>query len=172
VQKSFFVLFSFVSLAASQNRIKGTKKLGGGLFGARLLSSSVSPVGAIFHDPIEQGLFKADVFSGFFAFDPLVFQDLGTFGEKLLIQDRILNELRLILLCRRHLRIVFHKIGDKSIKSALPCGIGIPADLLGSKPMPQPFRRDDDGIYLTLFAVASCGHLVMAASYEDFGQLF
>src|SRR4029077_8835276 len=97
-QMSFVLFVSCVSLATSQDRIKGTKKLGGGLFGARLLSSSVSPVGTMFHDPIQQGLFKADICSGFFAFDPFVFQDLGTFREKLLVQDRILNELRLILL--------------------------------------------------------------------------
>jgi hypothetical protein len=85
--------------------------------GARLLSSSLSPIGAMFHDPIEQGLFKADVFSSFFALDPLVFKDFGTLGKKLLIQDRILNELRLILLGRRHLRIFFHKIWNESTQS-------------------------------------------------------
>src|SRR4030095_12491308 len=87
-----------VSLATSRDRIKGTKKLGGGLFGARLLSSSLSPVGAMFHDPIQQGLFKADVFSGFLAFDPLMSQDLGTLRQKLLVEHRILNELRVSLL--------------------------------------------------------------------------
>jgi hypothetical protein len=48
----------------------------------------------MFYDPVQQGLFEADVFTGFFAFDPFVFQDLSALGEKLLIQDRILNELR------------------------------------------------------------------------------
>jgi len=85
-------------LATSRDRIKGTKKLGGGLFGARLLSSSLSPVGAMFHDPIQQSLFKADISSGFFALDPLVFQDLGTLREKLFVQDRIPDESRVILL--------------------------------------------------------------------------
>ncbi|MBO0696100.1 MAG: hypothetical protein J2P56_08375, partial [Verrucomicrobia bacterium] len=65
--------------------IKGTKKLGGGLFCARLLSPSLSPVGAMFHDPIQQGLLKTDVSPGFFAFDPFVFQDLSALGEKLLV---------------------------------------------------------------------------------------
>src|SRR4029450_5169371 len=97
---SFVLFVSLVSLATSQDRIKGTKKLGGGLFGARLLSSSLPPVGAMFHDPIQQGLFKADVFTGLFALDPLVFQNLGTLREKLLIQDRIPNESRVILLRR------------------------------------------------------------------------
>jgi hypothetical protein len=92
------LLVSCVSLATSRDRIKGTKKLGGGLFGARLLSSSLSPVGAMFHDPIQQSLFKSDISSGFLAFDPLVFQDLGTLREKLLVQDRIPNESRVILL--------------------------------------------------------------------------
>src|SRR5438874_8078316 len=138
---SFVLFVSLVSLATSQDRIKGTKKLGGGLFGARLLSSSLSPVGAMFHDPIEQGLFKADVFTGFFTFDPLMFQNLGTLREKLLIQDRILNELRVILFLRRHLRIVFHKISGESTQSARPCGIGI-LPIFRLKPRPQPFRRD------------------------------
>src|ERR1041385_1655912 len=94
---SFVLVLSCISLATSRDRIKGTKKLGGGLFGARLLSSSVSPVGAMFHDPIQQGLFKADISSGLFALDPLMFQDLGTLCEKLLVEYRILDELRLIL---------------------------------------------------------------------------
>jgi hypothetical protein len=38
--------------------------------------------------------------------------------------------LGLILLQRRHLRIVFHKIRDKSTQSARPRGIDIPVDLL------------------------------------------
>src|SRR5213592_3586040 len=100
---SFVLFVSLVSLATSRDRIKGTKKLGGGLFGARLLSSSLSPVGAMFHDPIEQSLFKADVFASFFAFDPFVFQNLGALGKELFIKNRIFNELRLILLRRRHL---------------------------------------------------------------------
>ena len=94
---SFVLFVSLVSLATSQDRIKGTKKLGGGLLGARLLFSSLSPVGAMFHDPIQQGFFKADISSGFFAFDPLMSQNLGTLGEKLLVQDRIPNELRVVL---------------------------------------------------------------------------
>jgi hypothetical protein len=100
---------SCVSLATSLDRIKG-KKSGGGLFGARLLSSSLSPIGAMFHDPIKQSLFKADVFAGLFAFDPLVFQDFCALGKELLVKSRILDELSLIILWRGHIWILFHKI--------------------------------------------------------------
>src|SRR6266567_2638902 len=121
---SFVLFVSCVSLATSQDRIKGAKKSGGGLFGARLLSSSLSPVGAMFHYPIEQSLFKADVFTGFFALDPLVFQNLGALGKELLVKNRIFNELRLILLRKRHLTILFHKIWNESTKSKHPNSTG------------------------------------------------
>src|SRR5256885_5056130 len=106
---SFVLVLSCISLATSRDRIKGTKKLGGGLFGARLLSSSLSPVGAMFHDPIQQGSLKVDVFSGFFALDPLVLQNFRALGEELLVDDRVSNELRLVVFRRRHLLFFFHK---------------------------------------------------------------
>jgi hypothetical protein len=105
---------SYASFATSRDRFKGTKKLGGGLFGARLLSSSLSPIGAVFHDPIKQCLFEADVFAGFFTLNPLVFQNLGPLGKELLVENRILNELRLTFFQRRHLSLLFHKIWDQS----------------------------------------------------------
>ena len=105
------LLVSFVSLAASLDRVKGIKNLGGGFLGARLLHSSLSPVGAMFHDPIQQSLFKADVSAGFFALNPLVFQNLCALRQELLVEDRILNEPRLIFLRgKRHLSPFFHKI--------------------------------------------------------------
>src|SRR5262249_33773402 len=85
-----------VSLATSQDHLKGTEKLGGGLFGARLLSSSLSPVGPMFQDPIQQRSFKADVFPGFFAFDPLVLQNFCALREEFLVERRLFDELRLI----------------------------------------------------------------------------
>src|SRR5438067_13556977 len=87
------------------------KKLGGRLLGARLLHSSLSPAGAMFHDPLEQSLFKADVFAGFFALDPFVSQDLRALRKELLVENRILNELRFIFFRRRHLWLLFHTIG-------------------------------------------------------------
>src|SRR5262249_22356669 len=74
------------------------QKLGGGLFGARLLSSSLSPVGAMFHDPIQQSSFKADVFPGFFALDPFMLQNFRSLSKKLLVKRRFFEELRLICL--------------------------------------------------------------------------
>src|SRR6058998_194425 len=103
------LLASCVSLATSRDRVKG-KKLGGGLFGARLLPSPLSPVGAMFHDPIKQGSFKANVFAGLLALNPFMLQNLRAFGKKLLIKRRILDELSLILFRRRHLEFFFfHK---------------------------------------------------------------
>src|SRR5437773_8976393 len=104
------VLFaSCVSLATSRDRVKG-KKSGGGLFGARLLSSPLSPVGAMFHDPIKQSPFKADVFTGFLALNPFVLQNLSALRKELLVKRRILDELSLIFFRRRHLRsFFFHK---------------------------------------------------------------
>src|ERR1044072_9671130 len=104
---SFVLLVSCVSLATSRDRIKGTKKLGGGLFGPRLLSSSLSPVGAMFHDPIQQSSFKADVFPGFFAFDPLVLQNFCALREELLVKRRLFDEVRLICFRRGHVHFFF-----------------------------------------------------------------
>jgi hypothetical protein len=71
----------------------------------------------MFHDPIEQGFFKADVFASFFAFDPLMLQDFLTLGDELLVEHGVLNEPGLILLDSGHLATVFHKIDEWSIKS-------------------------------------------------------
>src|SRR6266566_945865 len=104
-------LVSCVSLATSRDRVKGTKKLGGGFLGTRLLHSSLSPVGAMFHDPVQQSLFKTDVLAGFFALDPLVLQNLCALRKELLVEDRILNEPRLIFFRgKQHLSFFFHKI--------------------------------------------------------------
>src|SRR5580765_6004060 len=86
------------------------QKSGGGLFGARLLSSSLSPVGAMFHDPIQQSSFKADVFPGFFTLDPLVLQNFCALRKELLVERRLFDELRLICFRRRHVSLYFHKI--------------------------------------------------------------
>jgi hypothetical protein len=109
-----FFFGSCASFATSRDRFKGTKKLGGGLFGTRLPSSSLSPIGAMFHDPIKQRLFEADVFAGFFALDPFVLQNFGPLGKELLVENRILNELRLTFFQTRHLSLFFHKIWDQS----------------------------------------------------------
>src|ERR1700751_1286544 len=107
------VCFGFMlSLATSQDRLKGTKKLGGDLFCARLLSSSLSPVGAMFHDPIQQSSFKADVFPGLFALDPFVLQNFCALREEFLIERRLFDELRLICFRRGHVRFFFHNISS------------------------------------------------------------
>src|SRR6516164_7648420 len=111
---SFVLVFSCVSLATSRDRVK-RKKLGGGLFGARLPSSSLPPIGAMFHDPIKQGSLEADVSPGFFALDPFMLQNLRALGEELLVERRILDELSLVFFRRWHLGFLFfHKIPRKS----------------------------------------------------------
>src|SRR6266436_1732239 len=90
--------FSFVSLATSQDRFKGRGYVISRSF---YLSFAVAhpffaPIGAMFHDPIEQCLFETDVFAGFLALDPLVLQDFCTLGEEFLVENRISNELRSI----------------------------------------------------------------------------
>ena len=86
------VLFvSCVSFATSRDRVKGTKKLGGGLFGARLLHSLVLASWSDVSRSNRAGLFKADVCSGLFAFDPLVFQNLFALRQELLVEHEFLT---------------------------------------------------------------------------------
>src|SRR5204863_5664594 len=109
-----------VSVATSRDRFKGVQNLGSGLFGARLLSSSLAPVGTMFHDPIEQSSLKADVFAGFFAFNPFMLQNLRALGEELLVERRILDELSLIFFRTWHLGFLFfHKTCVESTKSRI-----------------------------------------------------
>src|SRR2546430_16503772 len=72
----------------------------------------------MFHDPIKQGSFKADVFAGFFAFNPFMLQNLCALSMELLVERPILNALSLIFFQRRLHRFFFHNIWDKSIKSS------------------------------------------------------
>jgi hypothetical protein len=72
----------------------------------------------MFHDPIKQRFFEADVFAGFFALNPLVFQNFGTLGKELLVKNRILDELRLTFFQGGHLSLFFHKIWDQSTPNA------------------------------------------------------
>src|SRR5207253_3129575 len=62
---------------------EGTRGSGGHFGQLHLAHSSFAPVGAMFHDPIEQRFLKADIGPGFFALDPFVFQNLLALSEKL-----------------------------------------------------------------------------------------
>ena len=46
----------------------------------------------MFHDPIEKRLLKADVVTGFFAFDPLVAENFLTLREELFVEQRFADE--------------------------------------------------------------------------------
>src|SRR3954466_15578425 len=90
--RTLSVYLSLHPFATSRDRVKGTKESGGGSCDARLLQPPVPPIGPVFYDPVEQGLFKADVFAGLFAFDPLVLQNFFAFGQELLVKRRVLHE--------------------------------------------------------------------------------
>src|SRR5262245_55802135 len=68
----------------------------------------------MFHDPIQQSSFKADVFSGFFAFDPFMLQNFRALCEELLVERRLFDELRFVCFRRGHVRFFFHKISSQS----------------------------------------------------------
>jgi len=46
----------------------------------------------MFHDPVEEGLFKANIMAGFLAFDPFVAQDLFPFSEEFLVEQGLADE--------------------------------------------------------------------------------
>src|SRR5436309_15257891 len=74
----------------------------------------------MFNDPIEQSSLKADVFAGFFAFNPFMLQNLRALGEELLVECRIFDELSLIFFRRWHLGFLFfHKTCVESTKSRI-----------------------------------------------------
>src|SRR5207302_10381235 len=126
-KQDYLVVWSTDSLATSRDRIKGRERLLRGSFGPSLLHPLVSPAGTIFHDPIQQCLFKADVGSSLLALDPFVFQDFLALGQELFVENRVLHELRLFPLGGGHLGIAFH-IGPiwstKTISSRLRCSSG------------------------------------------------
>ena len=47
----------------------------------------------MFNDPIQKRFLKADIVSGFFAFDPFVTQDFLPFSEELLVEQGFFEEL-------------------------------------------------------------------------------
>ena len=50
----------------------------------------------MFHNPIEERLFKTDVVTRFLALNPLMAQDLFAFGEKLLIEKGFFDQIRVV----------------------------------------------------------------------------
>lgn len=51
-----------------------------------------APAGAVFDDPIGQGLLETDVASEFFRFDPFVPEDLIALGLEFFIQSRVAKQ--------------------------------------------------------------------------------
>jgi hypothetical protein len=115
----------------------------------------------MFHDPIKQRLFEANVFAGFFALDPLVLQDLGALGKELLVENRILNELRLTFFQRRHLSLYFHKIWDQS--TLMPSG---------QQDRITGIRRESPAIYLVSFEHKAADASLRQNFTKTFGDLF
>src|SRR5881394_3852790 len=48
--------------------------------------TAAAPPGPVFHDPIRERSFEADVVAGLFGFDPLMLQDLLSFCLELLLE--------------------------------------------------------------------------------------
>ena len=80
----------------------------------------ISPAGSMFHDPIEERFFEADIGPGFFALDPLVLQNLFTLRKEFLVENGVLNELRRRLR-NSHVVTVFHigKVGQSKPGSVI-----------------------------------------------------
>src|SRR3954471_6772090 len=111
-------LVSQDSLATSRDRIKGTAaELSGGCFGPGLLHPLVPPAGPVFHDPIAERFFEADISPGFLALDPFMFQNFFPLREELLVEHGVFNELRLFAFSRHHVGTVFHIRPLRSIKT-------------------------------------------------------
>ncbi len=53
----------------------------------------------MFYDPIQQGLFKANVVTGLLTFDPLVAQNLFPLRKEFLVKERLADEFSRIF-CR------------------------------------------------------------------------
>jgi len=77
-----FVLFEILSsgsFAASQGRVKGTSGILVLVTAADRGLAGFAPLGTVLDNPIRQGAFKADIPTGFFGFDPFMFEDLFAF---------------------------------------------------------------------------------------------
>src|SRR5678809_1741657 len=55
------------------------------------------PGGTVLKNPVEQSFFKTDVMAGLLALQPFVSEDLFALGNKLLIKERFLDEIRAIV---------------------------------------------------------------------------
>jgi hypothetical protein len=75
-------------LVTFTGHIKGTT-----LSAFRLSLPAFPPSRSMLHYPIEEGSFKADIITGFFALNPFVAEDLFALGQELLIKHRILYQL-------------------------------------------------------------------------------
>jgi hypothetical protein len=69
--------------------------------------TAAAPPGPVFHDPIRERSFEADVVTGLFGFDPLMLQDLFSFCLELLVESRIPEH----VISRRGLWIIVRHAG-------------------------------------------------------------
>ena len=56
----------------------------------------------MFHDPVEECFFKADVVTGFFTPEPFVAENLLALGEEFLVEERLLHEIVLFVSREAH----------------------------------------------------------------------
>jgi hypothetical protein len=84
-----------------------------------------TPLGAMLDDPVYQRLFKPNVMTGLLGLDPFVLQDFLTFGLKVPVKQRILEQIaiREPRFCFvRHIHLILHHPGGLSAGTS-PLGI-------------------------------------------------
>ena len=72
-----------------------------------------TPAGAMLDDPVEEGLFKADIVAGLLAFDPFVTENFLPLRQELLVEGGFLKQ---IVVARfRSVRHKVHQIEGKRL---------------------------------------------------------
>src|SRR5260221_13591193 len=79
----------------------------------------LAPRRAVLHDPIEQRPFKPNIVPNLFALNPLVAKDFFSFGQKLLVQSRILYQFRGIILRRLGLPFLTTECVEQGVPEAI-----------------------------------------------------
>jgi hypothetical protein len=96
---------------------------------------ALPPSRPMFHDPIEESSFKADVIPSLFALNPLMAQNLLALGQELLIKHRIFYQFCCVLVRGFHLLIcefVHLRMGVNQIQDFKNAGLSLICDNLNT----------------------------------------
>ena len=97
---SFFFIFPSRPHSAAL-KVLNCDLLGGCRFHSHGFRATCTPIRSVFDNPIEQSFLKSDIAPGLFTFNPFVTQNLVAFGEKLFVENRVLNQIKWFRLLRR-----------------------------------------------------------------------